>query len=124
MNGFAFKTQIAIDAAFALNGLVCRFSRGGARNFELADDVALARAPMGINGLCEVVCHFPPTPDAITRMTTDLPLPGLLAELEARQDEVLAQLDDLERRIETVLSEFTALKLPPAKPRKEQAAAA
>ena len=57
-------------------------------------------------------------------MTASLaPLP-LLAELEARQDEVLAQLEELERRIEAVLDEYAVLKLPQAKPRKEQAAAA
>jgi hypothetical protein len=48
----------------------------------------------------------------------------LLAELEARQDEVLLRLEELERRIETALAEFTALKLPEFKPRKERPAAA
>ena len=36
-------------------------------------------------------------------------LPDPLAELDRRQDEVLAQLDELDRRIEQALREFTAL---------------
>lgn len=32
-----------------------------------------------------------------------------LAELDRRQDEVLAQLDELDRRVEQALVEFTAL---------------
>jgi len=48
----------------------------------------------------------------------------LLAELEARQDEVLLQLEELERRIETALAEFTALKLTEFKSRKERPATA
>lgn len=35
--------------------------------------------------------------------------PDPLAELDRRQDEVLAQLDQLDRRIEQALREFTAL---------------
>ena len=74
--------------------------------------------------MCEVVCYFPPALDVISRMTTELPPRDLLAELEARQDEVLIQLEDLERRIETALADFAAIELPPAMPRKVQAAAA
>jgi hypothetical protein len=49
----------------------------------------------------------------------------LLVELEARQDEVLEQLGDLERRTETALAEFAAVKLAACTPRRgEQAARA
>lgn len=57
-------------------------------------------------------------------MTTHSAPVYLLAELEARQDEVLLRLEELERRTETALAEFTALKLPESKPRKDRPAAA
>jgi hypothetical protein len=57
-------------------------------------------------------------------MTTSSAPVCLLAELEARQDEVLLRLEELERRIETALAEFAALKLPEFKPRKERQASA
>lgn len=57
-------------------------------------------------------------------MTTSSAPVCLLAELEARQDEVLLQLEELERRIETALAEFTALKLTEFKSRKERPATA
>jgi hypothetical protein len=40
-------------------------------------------------------------------MSADLPSQTLLEELDARQDEVLAELDALNRRLEQVLKEFT-----------------
>lgn len=46
-------------------------------------------------------------------MTHDLAPGRLLAELEARQDELLVQLEELERRTEQALTEFALLKLPP-----------
>lgn len=45
-------------------------------------------------------------------MSHDVAPGRLLAELEARQDELLAQLEELERRIERALAEFALLKLP------------
>jgi len=47
-------------------------------------------------------------------MTPDIAPVHPLAELEARQDEVLAQLEELERRTENALVEFTRLELPRA----------
>ncbi len=50
-----------------------------------------------------------------------------LVELEARQDEALAQLEALELRVEAALAEFAALRLEvlkPARPGGPQAAAA
>ena len=48
-----------------------------------------------------------------------------LIELELRQDEVLEQLDELERRVEAALTEFAAVRLAACPPRRgEQAARA
>jgi hypothetical protein len=45
--------------------------------------------------------------------------------LELRQDEVLEQLDELERRVEAALTEFAAVRLAACPPRRgEQAARA
>jgi hypothetical protein len=57
-------------------------------------------------------------------MTTDAAPASLLAELEARQDEVLLRLDELERCVAAVLTEFAALKFPPSRPPKERLQAA
>jgi hypothetical protein len=46
-----------------------------------------------------------------------------IVELEARQDEVLEQLDDLERRTETALAEFAAVKLAACTPRRGEQSA-
>jgi hypothetical protein len=43
-------------------------------------------------------------------MSTDAPRQTLLEELDARQDEVLAELETLSRRIEQVLKEFTVVR--------------
>lgn len=45
-------------------------------------------------------------------MPNDLAPGSLLADLEARQDELLLQLEELERRTEQALAEFAVLKLP------------
>ncbi len=50
------------------------------------------------------------------------PTVTLLDELDARQDEVLAQLDELNQRIELLLAEFTSHSLPAAEDRAERAA--
>jgi len=38
---------------------------------------------------------------------SELPHPSLIAELEARQDDVIRRLDDLNHRIEAAICEFT-----------------
>jgi phage baseplate assembly protein W len=46
-------------------------------------------------------------------MTSTSPAPTLLEELDARQNEVLRQLDDLNQRIEDLLRQHGARVMPP-----------
>lgn len=42
-------------------------------------------------------------------MSQSLPTPSMIAELEARQDEALRMLGELEKNVERALAEFTAI---------------
>lgn len=58
-----------------------------------------------------------PLQPAAMPMSPDAPRQTLLAELDARQDEVLAELESLNHRIEQVLREFTIIRPPAAESR-------
>ena len=80
-----------------------------------------------MNGLGALPCPIramalPPTSFSMSSSPTPV---HPLIELELRQDEVLEQLDELERRVEAALTEFAAIRLAACPPRRgEQAARA